>query len=197
MKPNRRPHRPYRWRPGKRPGWDPGDLDDPVDPDACGDPTDPDYDPQDPDAIPQPVDQDDPDTPYDQQDLQSEEVHKRYERYLRVKNNTDEMITVFVQANARGEDRSWIWIPADPADSDEALALDVAPGETTFVRISEDDDDFLHARKIRIWADSQSGMQYRKFKNRDFWLVPERDKRNKHYYYATRMGTFTYAFSPE
>jgi hypothetical protein len=86
----------------------------------------------------------------------------------------------------------------DPSESDEAISLEVGPGETTFVPVGEDDDDdYLHARRIRIWADSKSGKKYRKFKNKNFWLVPEKDDRGRHYYYAPRMGTFTYSFSPE
>jgi hypothetical protein len=97
-------------------------------------------------------------------------------RYLDVKNDTNESITVWVQyftLNAKGE---WAWASADP------LEREVKAG--TIRSIRDDDDKRIQAAYIRVWVESASGIKWQQFKNADLALV--RDK------VPSKKPTFTF-----
>jgi hypothetical protein len=87
-------------------------------------------------------------------------------RYLDVKNDTNESITVWVQyftPNVKGE---WAWASADP------LEREVKAG--TIRSIRDDDDRRIQAAYIRIWVESASGIKWQQFKSADLALVGDK-----------------------
>jgi hypothetical protein len=140
-------------------------------------------------------DPDDPDAPDDEP---APEPVRQYERYLRLRNTTDDTLTVSIQYRTYDEDEGWIWLPDDPEVSDEAITVELDPGDATYVDLG--DGDYLHASRIRIWATGgQNNKKYMTYAEKDLWLVPEEgdedDMANEdHWYEALRMGTFTFTF---
>jgi hypothetical protein len=118
---------------------------------------------------------------------------KRYERYLRIRNQTGEALTIWVQYHTRDEFGTSEWLPADPSESDEAVSRDIDRGKQTYVKA--EDNRYLHASRIRLWATTASGKKYMKYAETDLDLVPEQTSNGTHFYYAPRRGTYTYTFN--
>jgi hypothetical protein len=75
------------------------------------------------------------------------------------------------------------------------VSFEIAPGASTYLELDDkDEDEYLHANKVRLWATSASGKKYMKNAEKDLWLVPEKNSQREHYYYAPVMGTYTYTF---
>jgi hypothetical protein len=136
-------------------------------------------------SVPEATDNDPPE--------QGEELPRQYERYLRVRNTTDQDLTIWVQFRTKDEEGNWAWMPADPAESKEASKFQFEAGKEAYLTV---DEDKLHASRVRMWAKAANGMTYNAFADEDLWLVPEVDAKGKHYYYSRRMGTFSFTFSP-
>jgi len=119
------------------------------------------------------------------EDAEREEVFTR--RFLKVKNDADVPMKVFVQYRGM-DDKKWAWLPADPSTAQDALVYDLNPGQEIFL---EHKNTKVSASRIRIWstAQSQSWLDYR---DQDLWIVPEMDQRGEHRYLATEMKTFTF-----
>jgi hypothetical protein len=123
-----------------------------------------------------------------------DEVMALNRRYLQLKNDTNETLTVSLQyrtENAR--DGSWSWYPVPPEQSDKAVVYTLSPGEVTYL-------DHKHwtisASRVRIWAMSESGAEWSAYKDEDLWLVPEMDESiDQHVYYAAKTETYTFTFS--
>jgi hypothetical protein len=115
------------------------------------------------------------------------------QRYLRIKNDTGEKLTVYVQYRTLVDRDQWLWVPADPRQSpDEVATFEVAAGSETFLG---DGADRVKGSRVRMWAASEGGKQWTDAKQKDFWLVPETDAKGAHYYYAADTQSFTYTFS--
>jgi hypothetical protein len=109
---------------------------------------------------------------------------KQVTRYLHVKNNTSEQLTIYVQFRTRTEQGTWTWYPADPQQSEEALAFDLAPGQEAAL---EHEGWRIHASRARIWAVSASGATWPQYKVQDWWLVPETNANGEHAYTAPEV----------
>jgi hypothetical protein len=115
------------------------------------------------------------------------------QRYLRVKNDTGEKLTVHVQYRTITDRDQWAWVPADPRQSaDQVATFDVEPGAD--VPLSHDSAPIKGSR-VRMWAASQSGKEWADARQKDLWLVPESDGKGSHYYLAADTEAFTYTFS--
>jgi hypothetical protein len=112
-------------------------------------------------------------------------------RYLRVKNNTGEKLTVYLQYRTWTTKRCYAWYPADPATSDQVLVFEIAPGAETDLY---HDNWRINASRARLWAESATG-EWNEYEGKDLWLV-EADKSGEHYYYGDAMETFTFTFNP-
>lgn len=154
----------------------------------------------------------DPDFPYDpdfvdeggmdegemvEGEMATDEVAKQYERYLKVRNNTEEDLTVYVQFRTADDEGKWLWVPGAPADTEDAVSFNVAAGDSIRLPVDDPYDGNLRASRIRLWAESEGGTAFTQYKEEDLWLVPEKDDQDRHYYFARRMGTFTYTFEVE
>jgi hypothetical protein len=125
-------------------------------------------------------------------DADEDAAVRQMQRYLKVTNKTRETLTVYVQYHTQVKCQ-WVWLPDDPSESEEAVVLKIAPGET--VDIEDDNGSPVSASRVRIWAIPATTSRL-KYKDVDLWLVPEKDDHGRHYYFAEERETFTYTFSP-
>jgi hypothetical protein len=113
-------------------------------------------------------------------------------RYFKLKNNTTEKLTVYLQYRTVNDEEAWLWLPGDPDAADaDALVFELEPGEETYL---EDDEWTINASRVRFWAVSATGVEWNKYQSEDLWLVPEMDAEGTHVYTAKEMGTFRYVF---
>jgi hypothetical protein len=114
-----------------------------------------------------------------------QEVVKQTRRYLRVKNDTEKTLTVYLQYRALTEE-GWEWCPAPPGDAAKVAVFKVPAGQTVHLI----HDNFrVNASRVRIWTAEQT-----QYKDQDLWLVPEVDEEGNHCYVADEMETYTVAF---
>jgi hypothetical protein len=111
-------------------------------------------------------------------------------RYLEVTNDTGRKLTVYLQYKTPAGE-GFVWQPADPKKSNEALAFELKPGETV---CSLDGDSAIAACRVRIWAESADGTVWWDYRDADLWLVPETDSEGYHSYRAAEAETFTFTF---
>jgi hypothetical protein len=108
-------------------------------------------------------------------------------RYLRVGNDTNEPVDVFVQYLTSTEQGDQ-WFPADPTTSQEAITVSLAPGETADLK---EGDWRVNASTVRIWAKSPT-REWNQFKQQDLPLVPETDDTGAHAYHANDLQVFNW-----
>ena len=107
-------------------------------------------------------------------------------RYLRVANDTDKPVTIFVQYQALNDQGDWVWSGED----DNALQFQLAPGEVTDL---DDNGWRINAASAHIWVKSESGDEWNTFKDKELWLVPEQDENGNHVYQDQGIQVFDYA----
>ena len=120
-------------------------------------------------------------------DGEKESVFTR--RFLKVKNDSDEPMKVFVQYRGM-DDKKWAWFPVDPSEAKDALVYDLKPGQEMYLMHKESK---LSASRVRIWGEAES-QNWLDFRDQDLWVVPEMDQRGEHRYLSTEMKTFTFVF---
>jgi hypothetical protein len=108
-------------------------------------------------------------------------------RFLRVANYTDTPITLNLQFEAQTSDGNWQWVPGDPSSADQTETFELAAGEITDLF---DNDWRINASRVRIWATTASGDNRLPFKDRDLWLVPEKDDQGAPGYESREIQTF-------
>jgi hypothetical protein len=115
------------------------------------------------------------------------------DRFLKIKNETNETLTVFFQYRQQSGDK-WFWLPADPKKSSEAISLQIPPGKEVYAEVER---QRVFSSRVRLWAKStSSGTEWLEYKDQDLWLVPEVDKEKpkEHIYFAPNVETFTFTF---
>jgi hypothetical protein len=122
------------------------------------------------------------------------EVAWQNERILQIKNDTGQKLTVWVQYRTQAGGMEFSWLPANPEESDQAVAYELNPGEETCL---ETDGGLLSASRVRIWAESEDGQTWDQHKGEDLWLVTEDHGDQGRFYYGEEMETFTFTFSRE
>lgn len=121
------------------------------------------------------------------EDGEREQVFTR--RFLKVKNDSTESIKVFVQYRGM-EEKKWVWIPADPTESQDALVYDLKPGQEMYIIHK---GRKVEASRVRVWGVGEKANWF-DYRDQDLWVVPEIDQRGEHRYQATQMGTFSFVF---
>ncbi|OHB75709.1 MAG: hypothetical protein A2W31_09865 [Planctomycetes bacterium RBG_16_64_10] len=111
-------------------------------------------------------------------------------RLLYLKNVTAEPVKVYIQFRSQTESGDWAWIPADPAASQESLAVELAPGQEGYV---QHDGGPIAASRVRIWGNSAS-RQWQTHRDEDLWLVSEVDGNGERAYHAAALETFPFVF---
>jgi hypothetical protein len=111
-------------------------------------------------------------------------------RFLKIYNDTDDRLKVWVQYRTIRSDR-WKWLPDDPGRSERARVVIVPPGES---RMLEDNSGEVDANRVRLWARSSTGASWSRYKKRDLWLVTEMDGDQRRYR-AVRTQTHTHTIS--
>jgi len=112
-------------------------------------------------------------------------------KYLRIENRTGEKLTVNVQFLALTDRNKWTWLPSNPSQSTRAHRYTYAPEEAATL---EDSTGKVRASQVRIWARTESGKEFTKYKNQGYWLVGQ-DGDGQHRYYSTAMQTTNYVFN--
>jgi hypothetical protein len=131
-------------------------------------------------------------------------------RYLFLGNSSQEKVTIHVQYLTQDEEGNWVWLPNRPSSSQESasdhlrhhlgatqlcaladgtpesISFELEPGQYGY---AFDGDWKIHACRVRVWAESCSGVVWDKYKSNDFLLVAETDEEDSPTYVAPEMGT--------
>jgi hypothetical protein len=110
-------------------------------------------------------------------------------RYLKVKNDTGEKLTVWLRYRTLTTDGEWRWYPGE---WEKPLCYELDPGEETYL---SHEGWKVNASRVRIWAETPSGEQLDQYQDEDLWLVPEEDGEGKHSYSAPQIEDFTFTFA--
>ncbi len=119
-----------------------------------------------------------------------DDVTLQNKRVLKIRNETGDTLTVFLQFRAPQEG-GWVWIPDNPAETTDALSFEIEAGKELDVKHK---DELVAASRMRIWASSPT-QKWLQFKTKDCWLVPEKTEDGEHVYSAPTVETFTFNFS--
>jgi hypothetical protein len=112
-------------------------------------------------------------------------------RYLKLKNETGEKLTVWLRYRTLTTDSGWKWFPeGGPTE----LCYELDPGEETYL---SHEGWKINADRVRVWARTAGGELMDEFKAQDLWLVPEKDAAGNHVFYAPEAEDFTFVFSGE
>lgn len=128
--------------------------------------------------------------PYYQKAIQlnpkyADEVKVQDRRHIRIVNQRDEPIRVFLHYESRDKKGEWGWYPDDPGG--KSFYYDIPPGKSTELY---HDDYHIKARRVRLWATGQeSNKSSLTYKDKDLWIVP------KEGYRARKETTFTYTYT--
>lgn len=136
-----------------------------------------------------------------------------YQKQLRIENKTEETITVWIQRRTRKRiadsyRHEWTWTPGKPGSS-EAAQITIEPKKTELLSASFDVNlgPFggkkeitvpFAASRVRIWAESESGERWMRYKDKDLWIVSRNPRMaNERRYYAEKIATHTYVIEPK
>lgn len=104
----------------------------------------------------------------------------QYERYLRLHNDTDQKITVFLRFHTQDVTGQWDWIPEAPGPTaTKWLSFEMQPNEILHPKYGEMP---IAANRIRLYAESAT-KSWLNYKDQDYWLVPETTTSGEHLYY--------------
>ena len=105
------------------------------------------------------------------EDLVTVTAVPHHTRYLRVANITGGKLKLYLQYYTEDENGDWDWSPVTLEKDSDAFAVDLDPSEATDIM---DGEWRVNASKVRIWAKSDDGKEWNKFKTVDLDLVPKR-----------------------
>jgi hypothetical protein len=128
------------------------------------------------------------------QDSTSDPVAEQLQdqRFLRVTNDMDQTVTLWVQICTKDDQGGWTWLPDSPEQSSKALMYRLQPGQTTNLGFQ---GQKLAGNRIRVWA-RWNGGEWNQYRDQDLWLVPETDAAGNHVYVAPEMETFPLRLAP-
>ena len=112
------------------------------------------------------------------------------ERFLRIKNDSGEKLTVFLQVRTRNDRGEWVWSPEAPGSKAKVMTFDLEAGKTL------DLTGKVSASRVRLWARSESS-SFMDYANQDLWLVPETTNSGEHRYQASQMQTYTFTMKQQ
>lgn len=129
-----------------------------------------------------------------------EGIQRFEEKRLAIRNRADEPITVFVQYEERapGEKKwVWTWQPGAPR-SDKTLKLTVPPKSTHVAAAGEGDGkEPIRARRVLLWAESESGERWDEYRRQPLWLLePDPKSDNARAYHGEEIETYTHEIAP-
>jgi hypothetical protein len=112
------------------------------------------------------------------------------ERFLRIKNDSGEKLTVFLQVRTRNDRGEWVWSPEAPGSKAKVMTFDLEAGKTL------DLTGKVSASRVRLWARSEAA-SFMDYANQDLWLVPETTGNGEHRYQASQMQTYTFTMKQQ
>ena len=124
---------------------------------------------------------------------------KFVEKQLAVQNSHSEPLVLWVQLenrSVRNRQFHWSWDPGQPG-TNIASRYQLAPGATTPIALRYEaglDETAkkgpLHARRLRLWVETESGQQWAEYLNQDLWLVDiNKDLKSERAYDSEQMAT--------
>jgi hypothetical protein len=109
------------------------------------------------------------------------------QRFLLLRNETGEPLTIRVQFRMKTSHGDWNWVPADPRRSQDAVKYTLRPGKALYLK---DGESRVATSKVRIWVEGlDTGSKWEEYKDQDFWLVPEVIKGEHHGYHDDKIQT--------
>ncbi|HYV39712.1 MAG TPA: hypothetical protein VE988_28745 [Gemmataceae bacterium] len=112
-------------------------------------------------------------------------------RFVKVRNASDEKLTVSIQYRTLNEANEWVWLPGEPGTA-ESISVDIDPGQEALM--ADASGKPITASRVRLWAVGQT-LQFSANRDADLVTVPEMDGQDNGYK-ALEMDTFTQVFSP-
>ena len=74
---------------------------------------------------------------------------RQNQRYLKIKNETKETLTVFIQYRTQSQPDTWVWRPGDPKKSSESITQSIPPGKEIYAEV---DKNRILSSRVRLWA---------------------------------------------
>jgi hypothetical protein len=109
-------------------------------------------------------------------------------RYFQLRNNTGEDLAVSIQFYGQDDQGNWQWF-----GESKPLKYTVKTGQKAYFGFN---NDRIHGSMVCFWAESTSGKTWSKHKEKGFWLVPEVDQDDSHWYNGEDIQTRTYTLNP-
>lgn len=126
-------------------------------------------------------------------------VRKFNEKRLVVDNPNDEPVTVWVRWRTEVRlktEYEWVWYPKDG----EAQQFTVPPKTSQSFDVEQPSrvgQGQLTASRVRIWAESETGLEWNEYKNQDLWLVESNPQLNGELaYHAEQIEPYVYHLTP-
>lgn len=92
------------------------------------------------------------------------------DRFVGVANRTGEVIRVSVQAEV-DDGSGFAWVPGGPGAGSKAFSFSLAPESTLYYKRS-DNQQYLRARKVRLWAESADGTRtWQNYRDKDLEIA--------------------------
>src|SRR5262249_6843353 len=107
------------------------------------------------------------------------------ERFLRIKNDSGEKLTVFLQVRTPNDRGQWVWTAEAPGAKAKVMSFEVEADKVL------DLTGKVSASRVRLWARSETA-SFMDYANQDLWLVPETENNGEHRYRAGQMQTYTF-----
>lgn len=112
------------------------------------------------------------------------------ERFLKIRNDSGEKLTIFLQVRTRNDRGQFIWSPSQPGSQAKAMSFEVDAGQVL------DLTGRVSASRVRLWAKSESS-SFMDYANQDLWLVPETENNGEHRYRSSQMQTYTFTMKQQ
>lgn len=133
-------------------------------------------------------------------ELEIDGIQRLYDKQLKVVNRTKEKIHVWVLADIREvKERQvrWRWLPSAPP-SREGFKVTIDPGQSRLIPKQQAGlSSILNARRVRLWAESESGERWEKHHQSDLWLVNKNPElKDERVYHAEQRSVYTYTIRP-
>lgn len=127
-------------------------------------------------------------------------IQRFEEKRLAIHNRADEPIVVFAQYEERVHVErgwNWTWRPGAPK-SERVLKCTVPPKSTKVVEAGKDEEkEPIHARRVLVWAESESGERWDQHRWQPLWLLePNPKSDNARAYRSEKIQTYTHEIAP-
>lgn len=123
------------------------------------------------------------------------------EKRVAVRNFADEPVTVWFQVERRSvRDQQFVW-DFRPESEGQTYRMVLPPKDYKFLIIEGSEgelDEVAQGRRLRIWAESESGERWLEQRHEAIWLVePNPQLKGQRAYHGEKLATYTYDLRPD